>query len=1227
MGEIILSQVGATIGASLLPGGIGVFGQTLSGAAIGQTLGSLAGRALDASMLSPKQGPRLKSLQIMESREGVGLPRVYGRMRVGGQVIWASRFKEKRNQQSSGKGGPKYVNYTYSVSFAVALCQGPITRVDRVWANGELLDLGAYTWRLYEGDEAQMPDPLIEAIEGSGYAPAYRGTAYIVFEDLPLDAFGNRLPQLSFEIVRSGSTLSNSLAQTVEGVNIIPASGEFVYATTPVKTRRFPGIETPLNQNNVQGRPDFLVSLEQLKTDLPNVSAAALTVGWFGDDLRAGKCKIRPGIEQRDRSTVPYAWTVDGVERDEAYLISRTGESPNYGGTPADQAVVEGIRALNEAGIAVTLSPFLFMDIPPENGLSDPYGGAEQAPFPWRGRIKVSRDKSALARTEIEHFVGADGGFGFRHFILHHARLAKQAGGVDAILIGSEMVEMTRARDQNGRFPFVEALQEIAREVRAIVGSGVKISYAADWTEYGAYSPGDSSGDIFFPLDDLWAENAIDFIGVDWYPPASDWRDGEDHLDALAGAVSLESTEYIEANLEGGEAYDWYYADQEDRDAQHRTPIIDTAHNEHWVFRAKDLQSWWENEHFERPGGERAATPTAWQPESKPIRIIEIGFPAVDKGTNAPNVFYDPKSSESAFPVYSNGLRDDLIQRRALSVAVPYWQSKRAIEQVLVWAWDGRPWPDFPARRDVWSDGPNWQYGHWLNGRSGLMELAEVLEDLADQADVNLEARGVNGVVDGYVIDSVTSLASAITPLMEAYNFDLREGRAGLVAADESTRPQIDLTGCDHIQDAWFETVPLLDKQPSGVSLSYISGDFSYQPAIAAVRYPGADQSFVVQSTVPLVLNDARARLIAERQYQKLHLASTLSVSLPPASAIVLEVADLVAIEDAPWRVEKVETRGLETRFLLRDASQSFVSQRALNAPDVLEPISVAARPEFVIIDSPALEQNTGSGPLIAVAAAPWPGAVQIQVGPSETAQATVAVIDQPAGMGKLNSEVLAGPLGRWDKGSSLELELSGDGLASAADEAVLLGANRLLVQNDLGWELIAWQEAELVGENRWRLTRLLRGLSGSPIGLARPDALVVLVDDRLVRVPLGEEEIGISLRWKAGDSDAIDFTYQDRAGLPWRVGHLKQSRTDELIHVTWTARGPQYNNNWSLPDELQNSPFRVETYFENQLRSRVDQTDTFMDIPVGGADTVRVAQIGMHQRLGEWVSIPVPPP
>ena len=44
---------------------------------------------------------------------------------------------------------------------------------------------------------------MIEEIESAGNTPAYRGIAYIVFEDMDLTNFGNRIPQLNFEIIRS----------------------------------------------------------------------------------------------------------------------------------------------------------------------------------------------------------------------------------------------------------------------------------------------------------------------------------------------------------------------------------------------------------------------------------------------------------------------------------------------------------------------------------------------------------------------------------------------------------------------------------------------------------------------------------------------------------------------------------------------------------------------------------------------------------------------------------------------------------------------------------------------------------------------------------------------------------------------------------------------------------------------------------------------------------------
>ena len=214
MAELVLSQAGAAVGAAMLPQGLSFLGATISGAALGRAAGSLAGAWIDASLSPPAEGPRVKEFHLTESREGAGIPVVFGRMRVGGQLIWAAEFRERRDVEG-GKGGPRVAEFSYSLSFAVALCEGEVARVSRCWANGEPFDLSKVTWRLYRGTEDQAPDPLIEVFEGQ--APAYRGTAYIVFEDLPVDQFGARMPQLSFEVVRPAGGAADRLENVVAG--------------------------------------------------------------------------------------------------------------------------------------------------------------------------------------------------------------------------------------------------------------------------------------------------------------------------------------------------------------------------------------------------------------------------------------------------------------------------------------------------------------------------------------------------------------------------------------------------------------------------------------------------------------------------------------------------------------------------------------------------------------------------------------------------------------------------------------------------------------------------------------------------------------------------------------------------------------------------------------------------------------------------------------------------
>jgi hypothetical protein len=181
---------------------------TAIGGPIGGALGAIVGQQIDGRLFAPKprQGPRLGELAVQTSSYGSQIPKLFGRMRVAGTVIWATDLVEERSKSGGGKGQPKTVNYSYSANFAVALSARPILAVRRIWADGKLLrgaagDFKTATgYRLHPGTEDQPVDPLIASAEGAGLAPAYRGLAYAVFEGFQLADYGNRIPSLTFEV-------------------------------------------------------------------------------------------------------------------------------------------------------------------------------------------------------------------------------------------------------------------------------------------------------------------------------------------------------------------------------------------------------------------------------------------------------------------------------------------------------------------------------------------------------------------------------------------------------------------------------------------------------------------------------------------------------------------------------------------------------------------------------------------------------------------------------------------------------------------------------------------------------------------------------------------------------------------------------------------------------------------------------------------------------------------
>jgi hypothetical protein len=207
---------------------------SIVGGPIGGAIGAVIGQTIDQRILSPKgrRGPRLGDLSVQTSSYGSAIPKLFGKMRVAGTVIWATDLAEARQSGSGGKGQPAGTTYSYSASFAVVLSGRPIRTIHRIWADGKLLRGAGGDWktrtqfRFYRGGEDQDVDPLIASAEGVGSSPAYRGLAYAVFENLQLADFGNRIPSLTFEVEADSDIVPvGNIVEALSGGTVLAGSG------------------------------------------------------------------------------------------------------------------------------------------------------------------------------------------------------------------------------------------------------------------------------------------------------------------------------------------------------------------------------------------------------------------------------------------------------------------------------------------------------------------------------------------------------------------------------------------------------------------------------------------------------------------------------------------------------------------------------------------------------------------------------------------------------------------------------------------------------------------------------------------------------------------------------------------------------------------------------------------------------------------------------------------
>jgi hypothetical protein len=258
---------------------------------------------------------------------------------------------------------------------------------------------------------------------------------------------------------------------------------------------------------------------------------------------------------------------------------------------------------------------------------------------------------------------------------------------------------------------------------------------------------------------------------------------------------------------------------------------------------------------------------------------------------------------------------------------------------------------------------------------------------------------------------------------------------------------------------------------------------------------------------------------------------------------------------------------------------------RAFSLPTVYGP------PTALFLDLPLLR---GDGAphvgYVAATADPWPGAIAFYRSPSTTGYRLNTLATARATLGLTETDFYSGPLHRFDLSNELWVKLDYGALESLTEAALLNGGNFAAVENEDGeWEVLQFQDAELVGASEYKLSTFSRGqfgTEGAMRGFYDADgdlisppvaagARFLLLDSAVFAIDMTPDEIGLELNWKYGPSgvDIADqayvttsYAFQGLGLRPLAPVHLQGKRDPSTGDWTllWVRRTRVAGDNWS---------------------------------------------------------------
>ena len=603
----------------------------------------------------------------------------------------------------------------------------------------------------------------------------------------------------------------------------------------------------------------------------------------------------------------------------------------------------------------------------------------------------------------------------------------------------------------------------------------------------------------------------------------------------------------------------------------------------------------------------------------------ELGCPAVDRGTNQPNLFVDSKSSESALPHFSRGSRDDLALLQYARAQLDYWSSTSIEnlpdnpvspvyqqpmimpENMAFWAWDTRPYPAFPHLINTWSDGPNWYRGHWLNGRLGTCPLDDLVTTILKDFGLEMPVCHLDGHYQGFVINGETSARAALEPFLILNNISVSEVDGQLVFRGKAYLETAAIDSDDFVQEDG-ETRLALTRQseielPREVIVSHADIDVGFDTQSSSSKRLETVSDRQVKLEMPVVLNRENAIGLSNARLRDFWIGRDGARLKLPWKYLHLTQGDILELESGNFQVRTI-TDGLD-----REIEATAISLFEENAPPIAPLFARqngptgAAIPHVLVMNLPLAQEEMDPDPRVyfAATAHPWKSNLQVYTSPANTGFQPVATITDPATVFELESYLLPGPLGRWDHAGVLDIVLVSRGgeFESLDQELVFSGENALAIQTETGnsggnWEVLQFQKAQLIGPGRWRLTKLLRGQLGTNFEMAAgiaAGAEGVLLNAALLPVPVSRNQVGTAFNWSVGAAGKIFSQSETVSGQtlcsaislrPLSPCHLRMNNQENAHRFTWIRRSRMGGDNWDyteIPLDFASEQYRIDVF------------------------------------------------